>query len=296
MAGDQSLHRDPRSSPPRLKTEEISSPLPDVSNDRTRAGSDLLTASQLPSISLPKGGGAIKGIGEKFFANSVTGTSALSVPLPISPGRTGLQPALALAYDSGAGNGPFGLGWTVAAASITITRRTAKGLPQYLDAQDSDTFILAGAEDLVRELRPSLANPGMLEAVSDPRNTPHGRFTVDRFRPRVEGGFARIERWRRESDGTTHWRVISAQNVISLFGTDANSRIAHPQDPTRIYSWLLAATYSGKGDAIFYRYKADDSVGVDALAACERNRSDASSRKHMTRSRAAINTSRCMAP
>jgi RHS repeat-associated protein len=227
----------------------------------------------LPSISLPKGGGAIKGIGEKFFANPVTGTSALSVPLPISPGRAGLQPALALAYDSGAGNGPFGLSWTVAAASIT--RRTDKGLPQYLDAQDSDTCILAGAEDLVRELRPSVANPGMLEPVSDPRDTPQGRFTVDRFRPRVEGGFARIERWRRESDGTTHWRVISSQNVISLFGTDANSRIADPQDPTRIYSWLLAATYSGKGDAIFYRYKAEDSVGVDALAACERNRSDA---------------------
>src|SRR5262249_31947988 len=108
MAGDQSQRRkDSLSSTPPLTTEETCAPLPDVSKDRTRAGSDLLTASQLPSISLPKGGGAIKGIGEKFSANPVTGTSALSVPLPISPGRAGLQPALALAYDSGAGNGPF---------------------------------------------------------------------------------------------------------------------------------------------------------------------------------------------
>ncbi len=30
--------------------------------------------SNIPSISLPKGGGAIKGIGEKFAANPVTGT------------------------------------------------------------------------------------------------------------------------------------------------------------------------------------------------------------------------------
>jgi hypothetical protein len=31
-------------------------------------------ASPLPSISIPKGGGAIRGIGEKFAANPVTGT------------------------------------------------------------------------------------------------------------------------------------------------------------------------------------------------------------------------------
>jgi len=31
------------------------------------------SASPLPSISLPKGGGAIRGIGEKFAANPVTG-------------------------------------------------------------------------------------------------------------------------------------------------------------------------------------------------------------------------------
>ena len=62
-------------------------------------------------------------------------------------------------------------------------------------------------------------------------------------------------------------------NVTSLFGTDASSRIADPQDPTRISSWLLSETYNDKGNAIFYRYKAEDSGGVDASAACERNRS-----------------------
>ena len=34
-----------------------------------------------PVISLPKGGGALKGIGEKFAANPVTGTGALTVPI-----------------------------------------------------------------------------------------------------------------------------------------------------------------------------------------------------------------------
>jgi hypothetical protein len=66
-----------------------------------------------PTVSLPKGGGAIKGIGEKFGSNPVTGTGPLSIPLPLSPGRAGFTPALALSYDSGAGNGPYGFGWSV---------------------------------------------------------------------------------------------------------------------------------------------------------------------------------------
>jgi hypothetical protein len=44
-----------------------------------------------PRISLPKGGGAIRGIGEKFAANPVTGTGALTVPLAVSPGALGLR-------------------------------------------------------------------------------------------------------------------------------------------------------------------------------------------------------------
>jgi hypothetical protein len=78
---------------------------------------------------LPKGGGAIRGIGEKFSANPVTGTGAMSVPITLSPGRGGFGPQLSLSYDSGAGNRPFGLGWSLSLP--TITRKTDKGLPRY---------------------------------------------------------------------------------------------------------------------------------------------------------------------
>src|SRR5215472_6177454 len=63
--------------------------------------------SVLPAIALPKGGGAIRGIGEKFAANPVTGTGSLTVPIYTSPGRAGFGPQLSLSYDSGSGNGPF---------------------------------------------------------------------------------------------------------------------------------------------------------------------------------------------
>ncbi|OOK81773.1 virulence plasmid 65kDa B family protein [Mycobacterium kansasii] len=98
-------------------------------------------------LALPKGGGAIRGIGEKFGANPVTGTGSLSIPIPASPGRDGFGPSLTLTYDSGSGNGPFGFGWTLRLASIT--RRTDRGLPRYRDAAESDVFILADTEDLV---------------------------------------------------------------------------------------------------------------------------------------------------
>jgi hypothetical protein len=60
-----------------------------------------------PEISLPKGGGAIRGIGEKFAANPVTGTGSMTVPIYASSGRSGFGPSLSLSYDSGAGNGPL---------------------------------------------------------------------------------------------------------------------------------------------------------------------------------------------
>src|SRR5947207_12728960 len=104
--------------------------------------SGSLGQPSIPTISLPKGGGAIRGIGEKFAANPVTGTGSLTVPIYTSPGRSGFGPQLSLSYDSGAGNGPFGFGWSLSLPSIT--RKTDKGLPQYADAEESDIFILSG--------------------------------------------------------------------------------------------------------------------------------------------------------
>src|SRR5436190_10691040 len=80
-----------------------------------------------PALSLPRGGGAIRGIGEKLSINEATGTGSLTIPLPASPGRSGFGPSLALTYDSSAPHGPFGMGWSIGLPSIT--RKTDRGLP-----------------------------------------------------------------------------------------------------------------------------------------------------------------------
>src|SRR5437773_8685710 len=96
-------------------------------------------------ISLPQGGGALKGIGEKFAPDLHTGTGNFTVPIALPPGRNGLQPQLSLVYSTGDGNGPFGLGWSLSVPGVR--RKISKGVPSYDDSHD--TFILSGTEDLV---------------------------------------------------------------------------------------------------------------------------------------------------
>ena len=106
-----------------------------------------------PQIILPKGGGKIRGIDQKFAANPGYRNRGTNRPDCYEPGplriltppltlvRLGFwQRALRLRLGSG--------------FSPPSPARTDKGLPQYRDHdnpndRDSDIFILSGAEDLV---------------------------------------------------------------------------------------------------------------------------------------------------
>src|SRR5687768_4879832 len=92
-----------------------------------------------PSLNLPKGGGALRSIAQTFRTNPVTGTASAEIPLPITPAPRGPTPQLSLSYDSGQGNGIFGLGWNVGVPQIV--RKTDKRLPEYLDREESDVFV-----------------------------------------------------------------------------------------------------------------------------------------------------------
>ncbi|MFE1437179.1 SpvB/TcaC N-terminal domain-containing protein [Streptomyces sp. NPDC058739] len=72
--------------------------------ERTPDEGDRRTATT-PSVSLPKGGGALRSIGEMFGVAAATGTAVLQIPVPAPQGRSGFGPSLTLSYDSGAGNG-----------------------------------------------------------------------------------------------------------------------------------------------------------------------------------------------
>jgi hypothetical protein len=85
-------------------------------------------SSAPPAISLPKGGGALRSIDEQFTVNAANGICVLSIPLPFSKARSDVGLNLSLDYNSGSGNGAFGLGWNIQVPAIQ--RRTDKQLPR----------------------------------------------------------------------------------------------------------------------------------------------------------------------
>ncbi|HEX8115186.1 MAG TPA: SpvB/TcaC N-terminal domain-containing protein, partial [Kofleriaceae bacterium] len=224
----------------------------DDRNSRTTPSTATGAVPTAPTLSLPKGGGAIRGIDEKFSTNLVTGTASFTIPIAASQGRSGFALELGLNYDSGAGNGPFGLGWHMSVPAIT--RKTDKGLPRYIDAEESDVFVLSGAEDLV----PIQADPVLRDG-----------YRIQRYRPRVEGGFARIERWTNQTTGDHHFQVTTRDNVTNVYGRTEGARIADPAAPARVFSWLLEETRDDRGNAVRYTYKAEDGAGVDPTKTSE---------------------------
>jgi len=216
---------------------------------------------QPPSIELSRGGGAIRGIDEKLSVNSATGTASQNIPIFTSPGRRSFSPELNLSYDSGAGNGIFGLGWNLSIPSIT--RKTEKGLPRYREDTESDSFILSGAEDLV---------PQLVKFGDDWQRLGHPvrvmdsvEYRIHRYLPRTEGLFARIERWTRCDDGDGHWRSVSKENITTVYGKSPQCRIADTDDAKRVSSWLIEESHDDKDNIIQYEYKQEDSENVSAV-------------------------------
>lgn len=240
---------------------------------KTNSGKEGSFTVAAPTISLPRGGGAIKSIDEKFSVNAINGTSAFSIPVPFSSAR-GYSPSLSLAYNSGSGNGIFGMGWQPGIASIK--RRTDKMLPRYIDANDTDTFVIAGAEDLVPEYKKdntgAFIKDGTGKFTVNEYDSPDNNFLIRRYRPRIEGMFARIERWQEKASGIIHWQVVSGDNVTTVYGKTLKSRIADPADPLRIFEWLVDFSYDDKGHCTRYEYIQETGAGIDASLSHNRNR------------------------
>ena len=237
---------------------------------KTDGGKTKSNAIEVPSISLPKGGGAIKGIDEKFSVNAVNGTASFSIPLPFSPAR-GASPSLSLTYNSGAGNGIFGLGWNMGLSSIK--RKTDKSLPQYIDTEDSDTFLFSEAEDLVPEFKKDVGGTFSLvdgEYVIHEKETTE--FNIRFYKPRIEGLFARIERWTAKKTSEIRWKITTRDNTTSLFGWSANARIANPENENQIFEWLPEFVFDDKGNCAQYIYKHEDELGLDHSFLHNRNR------------------------
>jgi hypothetical protein len=147
-------------------------------------------------------------------------------------------------------------------------------LLQYYDLEDSHVFILSGSENLVPVLSPGGSRfTDTATALS---------YAMHSFRPRIDTLIARMERWTSD-EGDSHWRSISKDNILTVYGKDKESRIADSDDPERLFSWLICETRDDKGDAVVYKYKREDGTKVDLTEPHERNRGKGGDLSHTGR-------------
>ena len=192
------------------------------------------------NIDLPEGGG-FSGYGETFNTDKFTGTAQITIPVFASEARA-LTPNLKLKYTSGAGNGLFGQGWSLELPSFRL--RTDKGIPRY---DGTDTVLAPSGQVLTPDL----------ETHSRTRNEHVGGvdYQVDAFYPRHEKSFDRIERWTDTLTGISFWKVVDAENVTSIYGNTAQTRISAPGAASRIYQWSLHEVRDALGNRVVYRYE-----------------------------------------
>lgn len=207
----------------------------------------------IPGISLPKGGGAVKGIGETFQPNAFSGTGSYSIPIPLTQSR-GFEPQLRLSYNSGTGNDVFGMGFSLSIPKIY--RKTDTGIPKY---NGDDIYILADEG----ELTPKLVKNNGQWVVDETTKTDDGvSWKVIVFLPREQSSFSLIEQWTDPSTGESWWKVTSRYNVTFNYGRTKDARIADPDDETKIFEWLIEETFDCKGNRILYHYKPEDGKNI----------------------------------
>jgi len=179
------------------------------------------------------------------------GTANLSFPIELPKGRQGMQPQLAISYNSDGGDGWLGVGWNLDIPAITVETRW--GVPHYFSGLESESYLINGEQivplDENNEILP-LVHRGEFIA----RNTTNER----QFKLRVEGAFDKIIR-----HGTLPsnywWEIIDKQGVKYIYGkynsdnapnpncvlTDGNENIAH---------WALAEVRDLNDNFVKYVY------------------------------------------
>lgn len=196
-------------------------------------------------LQLPQGGGALTGLEENLSVSQATGMLNMTVKLPLLENRHAFNPPIALHYSSANGNGILGMGWDLGLPAIF--RKTDQRIPEYRDADEPDTFVLTGQDDLV----PYQKKDADGQWVED--TTSSQGLTVRRYRPRVEKDFFKIERV--QSIQQTSWKVTSGTNTVTFYGLTEEGRIADPKDSRRIWKWLPQLSVDNLGNTMRFRYK-----------------------------------------
>lgn len=179
-----------------------------------------------------------------------SGTASYTIPLAVPPGTAGMQPQLALSYDSSGPNGLLGLGWKL--DGLSTIHRCAKTI-----AQDG----MAGRIAFDRGDRLCLDGVRLFRFDADPLNADEAYWAFQtgveaEYRTEIEG-FARITR---EPNGG--FKVAFKDGRIHFYGIDSNSAIAaQGRSDGQPLLWALARTEDRSGNYMTFKYATDGATG-----------------------------------
>jgi len=181
-------------------------------------------------------------------ANSM-GNANLSYPIDIPAGRQGMQPQLAITYNSGGGNGWLGLGWDLSVPAISVDTRW--GVPRYNPDKESETYTMGG-----EQLMPVAHRSSVLE----------DRTSDKQFFPRIEGSFSIIKR-HGDSPKNYWWEITDKNGVKYYYGASSASKKVIPDavladSKGNIAQWSLVEERDLDDNFVKYDYAIQADKGV----------------------------------
>ncbi len=166
------------------------------------------------------------------------GAAAYSIPIEVPPGRQGMQPAVRLDYESRAGNGIAGVGWSlVAGSSIYRCPRTVAqdGGTRSVDFSHYDRLCLDG-ERLV------LVSGGYGQVGSEYRTE------IDQFARITLLGGTTMSR-------ASYFRVETRSGIIQYYGAGATrDAVYSPAGAPAPLAWKLRRSQDRQGNSMHYDY------------------------------------------
>lgn len=191
------------------------------------------------------------------------GTASISYPFNIPAGRQGLQPQLALTYNSGGDNSWCGLGWNLNVPTVTVDTRW--GVPRFDTGLETEIYSLNG-EQLTMFVTDSLGVeksylPNRSKFV--PRD-PSEEFR--RFHPRVEGAFQKVMR-RGDKPDNYWWEITDKSGTRYLYGRSSEGNLderAILRDAAgNIAHWALVEVRDLNDNYIRFHHQKVEDAGVE---------------------------------
>lgn len=176
------------------------------------------------------------------FAVTSGGQASYKVPVLASPGSAGMAPNVSVSYNSGAGNGPIGLGWSLnAGGSVSRCRQT--------EGQDKNAAPISWSS----EDRFCLNGQRLMVDSGFTYGAPNSRYKLE------VDDFSRITAIGGASGTPDHFKVEHKDGRVDYYGLEdvSGERSKYRLDANKVLSWMLSASEDSAGNKIRYNYLID---------------------------------------